>query len=62
MPSRAKSLANAALKPSPTPTINAVLYFMVSMNILRYCQPDSAGRIKLGRTRDRFAILKNKRS
>jgi hypothetical protein len=35
MPSWAKSLANDALKPSPAPTISAVLYFAVSMNILR---------------------------
>jgi hypothetical protein len=31
MPSRVKSLANEALKPSPAPTINAVLYILASM-------------------------------
>src|SRR5499427_4628096 len=36
MPPRVKSLANDPLKPSPAPTINAVLYFMVSMNSLHF--------------------------
>ena len=59
MPSRVKSLANDALKPSPAPTINAVLYFMVSMNILHCgaicCAPrasGAAGKVKISATRE----------
>ena len=43
-----EKLANDALKPSPAPTINAVLYFMISMNISSSANLISAGRIKSG--------------
>src|SRR5262249_54091267 len=65
MPPRVKSLANDPLKPSPAPTINAVLYFVVSINSLHFSvTANLSPRAALNRATPAtgILILKNKRS